>query len=93
MNRNKQFLKSNSASRQRGQGMSEYIIVVALIAIASIGVVSMFGSTIRNQVAAMAKEMSGQSGADSIADAKTKADDAESKAKVKKSLENYGGAN
>jgi pilus assembly protein Flp/PilA len=33
--------------RRRGQGMTEYIIIVALIAIASIGVVSLFGDNIR----------------------------------------------
>ncbi len=31
----------------RGQGMTEYIIIVALIAIAAIGVVSLFGDNIR----------------------------------------------
>jgi len=32
---------------RRGQGMTEYIIIVALIAIAAIGVVSLFGDNIR----------------------------------------------
>lgn len=31
----------------RGQGMTEYIIIVALIAIASIGVMTVFGNNIR----------------------------------------------
>jgi pilus assembly protein Flp/PilA len=33
---------------QRGQGMTEYIIVVALIAIAAIGVVTIFGDNVRD---------------------------------------------
>ena len=33
--------------RRRGQGMTEYIIIVALIAIAAIGVISLFGDDIR----------------------------------------------
>jgi pilus assembly protein Flp/PilA len=32
---------------ERGQGMSEYIIIVALIAIAAIGVITIFGESIR----------------------------------------------
>src|SRR5437016_14461752 len=44
---------------QLGQGMTEYIIIVALIAIAAIGVYSFFGQTIRGQTAGMASAMSG----------------------------------
>ncbi len=36
-----------SRRTRRGQGMTEYIIIVALIAIASIGVVTLFGDNIR----------------------------------------------
>ncbi|MCC6333004.1 MAG: hypothetical protein IT380_03330 [Myxococcales bacterium] len=34
--------------KARGQGMTEYIIIVALIAIAAIGVITLFGDNIRN---------------------------------------------
>lgn len=44
---------------QRGQGMMEYIIIVALIAVAAIGTYSLFGKTIRNQTAGMASEIAG----------------------------------
>ena len=40
--------------------MMEYIIIVALIAVAAIGVYSSFGQTARNQSAGMAKELAGQ---------------------------------
>ena len=53
-------------TRQRGQGMTEYIIIVALIAIAAITVVAFFGDTVRNQVAGMASELSGTSASDNI---------------------------
>ena len=33
---------------QKGQGMTEYLIIVALIAIAAIGVVTVFGRDIRS---------------------------------------------
>lgn len=47
--------------RQSGQGMMEYVIIVALIAVAAIGVYSTFGQTVRNQTAGLAKEISGNS--------------------------------
>jgi type IV pilus assembly protein PilA len=50
------------ASRQSGQGMTEYIIIVALIAVAAIGVYSYFGQSLRSQTAAMTEEMAGQKG-------------------------------
>jgi Flp pilus assembly pilin Flp len=49
-------------NKQAGQGMTEYIIIVALIAIAAIGVYSLFGQTIRGQTGQMASEMGGQAG-------------------------------
>lgn len=51
------FLKS-----QRGQGMTEYIIVVALIAVAAIAVYQLFGQVVRSQTAAMARELAGEDG-------------------------------
>ena len=60
----------------RGQGMTEYIIIVALIAIAAIAVVGQFGGVVKNQFAAMAAELGGASGDTPNAAAKTIADDA-----------------
>jgi len=48
--------------KQLGQGMTEYIIIVALIAIAAIAVYSFFGDTLRSQMGAMTQELSGTSG-------------------------------
>lgn len=47
-------------NKQRGQGMMEYIIIVAMIAVAAIGTYSLFGKTIRNQTAGMAEEIAGK---------------------------------
>ena len=49
--------------RQRGQSLSEYPLILGLIAVTSIAVVGTLGSTIRSQVAAMTQELAfGQSG-------------------------------
>jgi Flp pilus assembly pilin Flp len=45
--------------RERGQGMTEYIIIVALIAIAAIGVYNLFGRTVRAQTAGIAASLGG----------------------------------
>ena len=76
-------------SRQAGQGMSEYIIIVALIAVAAISVAAMFGGTVRSQIAGMAQELSGHSSSSEMASAKSFADKATSSAKKTKNLSSY----
>ncbi len=44
---------------QRGQGMTEYIIIVALIAIAAIGVYKAFGTVVKGQTATAAATLAG----------------------------------
>ncbi len=44
----------------RGQGMTEYIIIVALIAIAAIGVVTIFGDNIRQLFAGSTDALAGK---------------------------------
>jgi Flp pilus assembly pilin Flp len=44
-----------------GQGMTEYIIIVALIAVAAIAVVGFFGDVVRNQFYNMTAAIAGSS--------------------------------
>lgn len=46
-------------TRQAGQGMTEYIIIVALVAVAAISVYNLFGDTVRGQVGDLAAELGG----------------------------------
>jgi pilus assembly protein Flp/PilA len=46
---------------ESGQGMSEYLIIVALIAVAAIGVVTVFGKDIRELFAASTGALAGDS--------------------------------
>src|SRR4051812_13315063 len=89
----RQFKKSSM--RQLGQGMTEYIIIVALIAVAAIGVYSMFGQTIRGQVAGLAGEVSGNSTATAAGKttATTAATNAGTKAAEGKGMANYDAGN
>jgi len=60
MNRSRLSKRIIGRSRQLGQGMTEYIIIVALVAIGAIGVYSAFGHGVQHQVTAMANGLAGQ---------------------------------
>ncbi|MBU1218571.1 hypothetical protein KKF34_08805 [Myxococcota bacterium] len=47
-------------NNKKGQGMTEYIIIVALIAIAAIGVITLFGDDIRKLFGASANALAGE---------------------------------
>jgi len=70
--------------KQLGQGMTEYIIIVALIAIAAIAVYTIFGDVVREQVGGMAAELAGGDGSAIASDGATQqsAADAASGAKT-----------
>jgi pilus assembly protein Flp/PilA len=79
--------------KQRGQGMTEYVIIVALIAVAAIGVYSLFGRTVRNQTAGLAQEVAGVDATTAITNAGTSASTAQTNANVNKGLANYDDSN
>ena len=72
---------------RRGQGLTEYVIVVALVAIAAIGIVNIFGNQLRNQFSTIITAMSGSS----KAKVESLADDAQ-KETNKKTLSSYAGS-
>ena len=76
----------SSPKRQLGQGMTEYIIIVALIAVAAIGVYSFFGEAIRAQMAGMTNELAGKPGGANV----NKASDAAGKADGATGAKNLG---
>jgi Tfp pilus assembly protein PilV len=80
-------------NKQLGQGMTEYIIIVALIAVSAIGVYSLFGQTLRNQTAGLATEMSGQNAQTNIGNAQTNANSATTNANQTKNMGTYNAAN
>ena len=47
---------------ESGQGMTEYIIIVALIAIAAIGVITFYGENIRDLFGSSSSALSGNTG-------------------------------
>lgn len=81
------------AHLQRGQGMTEYIIIVALIAVSAITVYTGFGRVIRAQTAGLAMEMAGESGKAMIDAAKTGSDKAQQEGQKDRTLKSYENAN
>ena len=75
--------------KQRGQGMVEYIIILAMVAIAAIGVYSLFGKTVRNQAAGLSKELAGADSANAVKAADTAATGAASVGNQKKDMATY----
>ena len=58
---------------QKGQGMSEYLIIVALIAIAAIGVVTVFGRDIRELFSGTTDSLAGNQASNTAVKARVKA--------------------
>jgi type IV pilus assembly protein PilA len=77
--------------RQFGQGMTEYIIIVALVAIGAIAVYNFFGHTVQNQMAAVANGLAGDSGTATTAEgnSKTAANAASTQANTKYGLSDF----
>ena len=78
----------------RGQGMTEYLVILGLIAIAAIAVFSFFGQTMRNQVAGMAQEVGGKTGSAEVTKAQSAATKASTNAEINMNMSTYtkGGA-
>jgi len=74
---------------QAGQGMTEYIIIVALIAVAAIGVYTAFGKTVRGQMAVTAQALAGKSTSTARAVANEGGLDAQAQAERGVKLDNY----
>lgn len=77
--------------RQLGQGMTEYIIIVALIAIAAIAAYGFFGDTLRGQVGGMAQELAGDDGTAARDAASAAAGQAKGEGDEDKKLNSYTG--
>lgn len=78
----------NLQKSQRGQGMTEYIIIVALIAIAAIGVYKAFGNIVRSQTSVAASSLAGQASTQARQTVTTAGTDSNNEG-VKRNLTNF----
>ena len=78
--------KTMKKLQQLGQGMTEYIIIVALVAIAGIAIFSFFGQTMQGTVADVATELSGGTSGNTAA---TAAGNAVVEAGTNEGMDNY----
>ncbi|MFK8078033.1 MAG: hypothetical protein AB8B84_15710 [Granulosicoccus sp.] len=79
----------SSHRRIRGQGMTEYIIIVALIAIASIVAVSFFGSSVKASFLALGSDLIGAEKIDKQATTEASFSKAEAAAQEVTTLKSY----
>ena len=86
----KAISKLSALKRQAGQGMTEYIIIVALVAVAAIAVYQYLGQVLRAQTAAVAKELAGEDGTQQSRAAQSAAEAAATQAAAK-SLKDFTG--
>jgi len=87
------FRSISSRTKQLGQGMSEYLIIVAMIAIAAIGVVGAFGDVVEDQISGMAQELAGGDGGANETAAQTAADTTTAFSGNTNALNNYASEN
>jgi len=73
----------------RGQGMTEYIIIVALIAIGAIGVYSAFGNIVRGQTGRAASALAGANSGGAKETVTAGQEQSNSNAQGKRGLNNY----
>ena len=83
------FATKNYGKKQIGQGMTEYIIIVALIALAAITGVKFFGTAIQGSFAGMTATLSGGGPADTIGIVTDAADGAAEDAERERDLGSY----
>lgn len=78
-----------SPRRIKGQGMTEYVIIVALIAIASIVAVSFFGSSVKASFLALGSDLIGGAKVDKVTTTQASFNKAETAAKELTTLKSY----
>ncbi|MEL5848033.1 MAG: pilus assembly protein [Candidatus Igneacidithiobacillus chanchocoensis] len=83
------FIAVRKSIREAGQGMTEYLIVVALIAISAIAVFSFFGQTMRHQVAGIAAELAGKDSSSNVSNAQGTASKANTNGTKQKTMGDY----
>ncbi len=83
----------NTHRRSRGQGMTEYIVIVALIGVAAIGAYSFLGQSIRGATAGLALEIAGEDAKGGIDEAKKASEEAVQASQAKATLKDYNASN
>ena len=81
--------RAKHLQRQAGQGMAEYIIIVALVAVAGLATWELVGSSIGQSAAGVASAIAGTNANDIRTQAQGSAEAASAKANEREDLGNY----
>jgi Flp pilus assembly pilin Flp len=85
--------KTSLKSRQLGQGMTEYIVMTALVALAAIGAFQFFGESVRDATTAMSHELLGGDGSADVDTARADVATQQTADQVQRGLSSYGDNN
>lgn len=75
--------------RLTGQGLTEYVIIIAIIAIAAIGATSFFGDSIKASFLALGSELTGNTKVDMVQETSTALSKAKNDTNTATTLRNY----
>ncbi|MBX2878391.1 MAG: hypothetical protein KTR32_00585 [Granulosicoccus sp.] len=87
--RPKNYLGDCSSRKITGQGLTEYLIIVAIVAIACVGAASFFGDTIKANFLALGSDLTGGEAVDRVAETSTSRAKAKTDTNSKTTLGNY----
>ena len=83
------MLPAAVSSSIRGQGLTEYAIILSLVAIAAISATSFFGDTVKSSFTALGSELSGAAEYDEVAATQTARNKANTTISTQTTLRNY----
>jgi Flp pilus assembly pilin Flp len=84
------LLERNHSSRHiSGQGLTEYLIIVAIIAIACVGAASFFGDSVKANFLSLGSDLTGGEVVDRVAETSTSRAKAETDTNSQTTLRNY----
>ena len=58
-------MKKSNRKRRRGQTIVEYVLIICIVVVASIGILSMFSNTVREKIAGIVKTFDSDADVDS----------------------------
>jgi Flp pilus assembly pilin Flp len=58
-------MKKRNRKRRRGQTIVEYVLIICIVVVASIGILSMFSNTVREKIAGIVKTFDSDADVDS----------------------------
>lgn len=83
------LIHGSSLSTITGQGLTEYLIIIAMVAVAGIGAASFFGDSVKASFLALGSELTGGENVDMVAETEASRAKAQRDVNTQTTLKNY----